>query len=351
VRRALPLALAALVVAGCGSQRAPGSAAAYAPRDAQAFISFHTDANWQPFARLVLGRVPRVAKDAHEAAFALVRGKVVAVSTTGTPPARALADDARYRAALRAVPHGARGVAYVRGDVAASRLQAIPGFVVAVPTTLRRRGQSIGPLRFRWGAVWLTNDGVGGRLRSVRVSRTETDTQSAVEQVTQSYVPALFDEIPADAQFVLDLHLAQGSFVVMPKLPAQAAALFSGDLIGVAGELDEVMQGETALYMRAGGELTLVTQPSDTEAARKALVELRAALKVPRRLHVATIGGQLVVSTSAAGINAFRGGGPKLAAGVELPGQVTAVVYAAHRYVGWGAAVNGDDPTFTVRFK
>jgi hypothetical protein len=30
---------------------------------------------------------------------------------------------------------------------------------------------------------------------------------------------------------------------------------------------------------------------------------------------------------------------------------VTAVVYAAHRYVGWGAAVNGDDPTFTVRFK
>ena len=83
MRRALPLALAALVVAGCGSQRAPGSAAAYAPRDAEAFVSFRTDANWQPFARLVLGRVPRVAKDAHDAAFALVRGKIVAVSTNG----------------------------------------------------------------------------------------------------------------------------------------------------------------------------------------------------------------------------------------------------------------------------
>jgi hypothetical protein len=349
VRRALPLALAALVVAGCGSQRAPGRAAAYAPRDAQAFISFRTDANWQPFARLVLGRIPRVAKGVREAAFALVRGKVVAVPTTGTPPARPLADDASYRAALQAMPHGARGVAYVRGDIAAARLQAIPGFVVAVPTTLRRRGQSIGRLRFRWGAAWLTNDGVGGRLRSVREGRTETETQSAVEQVTQSYVPALFDEIPADAQFVLDLHLAQGSFVVLPKLPARVAALFSGDLIGVAGELDEVMQGETALYTRAGGELTLVTQPSDTETAHKALAELGASFKVPTRLHVATIGGQFVVSTSAAGIDAFRGGGPKLSAGLELPGRVTAVVYAAHRYIAWGAS-EGSDPTVTIHF-
>jgi hypothetical protein len=349
VRRALPLALAALVVAGCGSQRAPGSAAAYAPRDAEAFVSFRTDANWRPFARLVLGRVPRVAKDAHDAAFALVRGKIVAVSTTGTPPARALADDARYRAALQAMPDGARGVAYVRGDVAAARLQAIPGFVVAVPTALRRRGQAIGRLRFRWGAVWLTNDGVGGRLRSVRPSRTETDTQSALDQVAPSYAPALFDEIPADAQFVLDLQLAQASFAVMPKLPAQIAALFSGGLIGVAGELDEVMQGETALYTRAGGELTLVTQPSDTKAARTALGELARSLKVARRLHVATIGGQFVVSTSAAGINAFRGGGPKLAAGIALPGPVTAVVYAANRYIAWGAS-QGSDPTLTIRF-
>lgn len=349
MRRALPLALAALVVAGCGSQRSPGSAAAYAPRDAQAFVSFRTDANWEPFARLVLGRVPRVVKGAHEAAFALVHGKVVAVSTTGAPPARALAGDARYQAALQAMPRGARGVAYVRGDVAAARLQAIPGFVVAVPTALRRRGESIGRLRFRWGAVWLTSDGVGGRLRSVRFSRTETETQSALEQVTKSYAPALFDEIPADAQFVLDLQLAQASFAVLPKLPAQVAALFSGDLIGVPGELDEVMQGETALYTRAGGELTLVTQPSDTEAARRALGELAASFRVARRLHVATIGGQLVVSTSAAGITAFRGGGSKLAAAIELPGQVTGVVYAAHRFIGWGAS-QGSDPTVTMRF-
>ncbi|HEX5147250.1 MAG TPA: hypothetical protein VFV85_09515 [Conexibacter sp.] len=349
MRRALPLALVTLVAAGCGSQRAPGGAAAYAPPDAQAFIAFRTDANWQPFARFVLGRVPRVAKDAHQAAFALVRGRVVAVPTTGTRPARALADDARYRAALEAVPHGARGVAYVRGDVAAARLQGIPGFVVAVPTTLRRRGQSIGPLRFHWGAAWLTKDGVGARLSSVRATRAETDAQSAVEQVAQPYAPALFDEIPADAQFVLDLHLAQSSFTVMPKLPAQIAALFSGDLIGVPGELDEVMQGETALYTRAGGELTLVTQPSDTLTARKALGELTASLKAARSLHVATIGGQFVASTSAAGIDAFRGGGPKLSAGVELPGQVTAVVYAAHRYIAWGG-LQGSDPTFTVRF-
>src|SRR5207245_582545 len=62
VRRALPLALVALVVAGCGgSHRSLGGAAAYVPSDAEAFISFRTGPNWQQFARLVLGRVPRVA--------------------------------------------------------------------------------------------------------------------------------------------------------------------------------------------------------------------------------------------------------------------------------------------------
>jgi hypothetical protein len=66
-------------------------------------------------------------------------------------------------------------------------------------------------------------------------------------------------------------------------------------------------------------------------------------------LHVATIGGQLVVSTSAAGINAFRGGGSKLSAGLDLPGQVTGVVYAANRYIAWGAS-QGPDPTLTMRF-
>jgi hypothetical protein len=180
------------------------------------------------------------------------------------------------------------------------------------------------------------------------------DTQRArsLEQLAAEYHPALFDEIPADAQSVLDLTLAPGSFELLPKLPAATAALFAGSVIGIAAELDEVLLGETALYTRKGGEATLVTQPGDTQVARKALTQLvgsaTAAVRA-RPLHVATIGGQLVVSTSPAGIAAFRGGGPKLSTRLDLPDQVLGVVYSAGRWTGWAEA-DGQDPTFTLRF-
>lgn len=359
MRRALPLALAAFALAGCGgggSRASLSAAAAYVPADADAFVAFETNANWRQFARIVLGRVPPVPHGAREAAFALEHGKVVAVSRSGTPPARALAGDARYRAALHAEPGSAAGVAYVRGDVAVARLEEIPGFVVAVPNALRRLPTrpgshipSVGGLAFRWGAVWLTRDGIGARLRTVPVSQLDIESLRALEQVTGRYRPALFDEIPADARSVLDLQLAPSSFELLPKLPAPVAALFTGDPIVVAANLDLLAQGETALYTRAGGEVTLVTQPADTNAAQKAVDQLRTSLKSAVALHVATIGGQFVVSTSAVGIAAFRGGGPKLSSRVQLPALVTGVVYSANRFLAWGAD-EGNDPTFTLRF-
>ena len=360
-RRALPLALAALAVSGCGSVRPLGGAAAYAPRDAQAFISFRTDANWQLFARTVLGSVPSVPRGEREAAFALVGGKVVAVSTRGTPLAHALAADPRYRAALEATPSGAVGVGYVRRDVVSTRLHGIPGLIgivtgnasrrVRAPPTVRSAIPSIAMAQFRWGAVWLTRDGIGARMRSAGLVAA-TQPVGAFEQLPLSYAPALFDEIPADARSVLDLPLQPASFETLPALPPPVAALFSDPSVIIASELDAVLRGETALYTRAGGEMTLVTQPADTEAAVKALAQLRlAAIPAVRAqpLHVATIGGQLVVSTSASGIAAFRGGGPKLSARLDLPDKVLGVVYAANRYVGWGG-VAGNDPTFSVRF-
>ena len=366
MRRALSLAVVVLVLpalaGACGGSHASlGGAAAYVPSDAEAFISFRTDANWREFARLVLGRVPSVPPDAREAAFALIRGKLVAVARHGTPPPLALTGNPAYRAALSSVPHGASGVGYVRGDVVSARLHGIPGLLSTVsanqrryrtPVHSQRNFPSVAVARFRWGAAWLTDDGVGARVRSAGLPVADTQRARSLEQLAAEYHPALFDEIPADARSVLDLTLAPGSFELLPKLPPATAALFVGSVIGIAAELDEVLLGETALYTRKGGEVTFVTQPGDTEVARKALAQLvgsaTAAVRA-RPLHVATIGGQLVVSTSAAGIAAFRGGGAKLSTRLDLPDKVTGVVYSAGHWTGWTEAV-GQDPTFTLRF-
>lgn len=366
MRRALRLALVAVVLpalAGAcgGSHTSLGGAAAYVPSDAQAFVSFRTDANWRELAHLVLGRVPRVAPDVKEAAFALVHGKLVAVAQHGTPPPLPLAENPAYRAALASIPHGASGLGYVRGDVASTRLHAVPGLLSTVsaaqrryrvPPNSRRNFPSVAVVEFRWGAAWLTDDGIDARVRSAGLPVADTQRARSLEQLAPEYHPALFDEIPADAQSVLDLTLGPGSFELLPKLPPALASQFDGSLIGIAAWLDEVMLGETALYTRKGGEVTLVTQPGDTEVARKAIAQLVANATAATRalpLHVATIGGQLVVSTSQAGIAVFRGGGAKLSTRLDLPDQVTSVVYSAGQWTGWTAA-DGNDPTFTLRF-
>lgn len=362
MRRALPLALAALVVAGCGgSHTSLGAAAAYVPSDADAFISFRTDSNWREFAHLVLGRVPRILPGAHAAAFALVHGRLVAVTQHGTPPPFALAGNPAYLAALKSVPHDASGVGYVRGAVVSKRLHDIPGLLSTVsanqrryrtPPHSQRNFPSVAVARFSWGAAWLTHDGVDALVRSAGLPFADTQRARSLEELAAEYHPALFDEIPADAQSVVDLTLSSGAFELLPKLPAATSALFAGSLIGIAAELDEVMSGETALYTRKGGEVTLVTQPADTEVARKAVAQLvgsATAAVQARPLHVATIGGQLVVSTSRAGIAAFRDGGAKLSTRLELPDQVTSVEYSAGRWTSWTEA-DGNDPTFTLRF-
>jgi hypothetical protein len=363
VRRALPLALVAVVLAGCGggSRASLGDVAAYAPSNAEAFVSFRTDANWHELAHLVLGRVPRVGPGVKEAAFALVHGNLVAVAQHGTPPPLALAENPAYKAALASIPHGASGLGYVRGDVASTRLHAVPGLLSTVsaaqrryrvPPNSQRNFPSVAVAEFRWGAAWLTGDGIDARLRSAGLPVAETQRARSLEQLAPAYHPALFDEIPADAQSVLDLTLGPGSFELLPKLPDTLASQFDGSLIGIAAWLDQVILGETALYTRKGGEVTLVTQPGDTEAARKVIAQL-VANTIPavraRPLHVATIGGQLVVSTSRAGIAVFRGGGAKLSTRLDLPDQVTSVVYSAGRWTGWTGA-EGNDPTFTLRF-
>ena len=97
----------------------------------------------------------------------------------GTPanqPQPTLADNANYRAATRAAPKGAAAQVYVRGDVAAARLAAIPGQIatvtgvprnaVHVKPHLQTHGLPIAVLRWRWPSAWATKDGFGARFRS-----------------------------------------------------------------------------------------------------------------------------------------------------------------------------------------
>jgi hypothetical protein len=95
-------------------------------------------------------------------------------------------------------------------------------------------------------------------------------------------------------------------------------------------------------------ELTLVTQPADTHAAELALADLEQTLRrapaasaggavlPPIPIVHAVLGGQLIVSTSQAGLDAFRSAGPKLSSdpGFEaaqqasgMPSQTTGFLY------------------------
>jgi len=352
VRRALVLAAAGLIVAGCGSSSPPlGTGAAGVPADAQAFVAVRTDdPNWRLFVRAALGRVPKVPAGTRVLEVALVHGKL------GVPRgsvAHPLADAPRYLEARAAMPGGLRGIAYLSGSLTAERLHTIPG-EITINTMARVRVRlarhphgkaSIARLPYTWGAMWLTSDGIGARARSGGLPVLHSFTGLGAEQFVTPYTARLFDEIPANATMVIDLPLPPNSWESMPKVPAAVARLFPKvSALELGASLDTIFGGESALYRRPGGEITVVTSPADTAAAQREL----AFLFPQGTLHVATLGGQLVFSTRARGIAAFRGGGDKLSAKVRLPEVVTFVVYTPS-LLAWGQ-LRGGDPTVTAQF-
>jgi hypothetical protein len=351
VRRALLLAGVALLAAGCGSSSPDlGAGAAGVPADAQAFVAVRTDdPNWRLFARAVLGRVPPVPKGARDLEIALVDGKLVHPRASA---ARPLADTLAYRDARAAMPDGLHGLAYVRGDVAAARLHELPGLIAVTTNPVRfrtvphPRGRAvIASLRYRWGAAWLTEDGIGARAHTAGLPVSTSIAARGIEQLATPYAPRLFDEIPADARMVLDLPLAPGTFELLPALPPQLTRLVPNvPPLELSASLDTILQGESAVYERQGGEITIVTSPQDTAAAKRVLAQL-----FPHRgLHVATLGGQLVISTTAAGLAVFRGAGEKLSSRLDLPAAVTLAAYTP-RFTAWGG-IQDNDPILTLRF-
>lgn len=352
MRRLLVVGAVGLLAAGCGSSSPPlGAGAAGIPADAQAFVAVRTDdPNWRLLVRAALGRVPKVPAGTRVFEMALVRGKLVVPHASVAHP---LADYPRYREARAAMPGGLRGIAYLSGSLAAERLHRIPGQITI--TTLPRvrvrlarhprAAASIARLPYAWGAMWLTNDGLGARIRSGGLAVLRSFTGLGAELYVTPYTPRLFDEIPADATMVVDLPFPPQSWESMPRLPAAVTRLVPQvSTLELGASLDTIFGGESALYRRPGGEITVVTSPADTAAAQRELTFLFPH----RKLYVATLGGQLVFSTRAKGVADFRGGGDKLSSKVQLPELVTFVVYTQH-LLAWGQ-LHGRDPTVTVEF-
>jgi hypothetical protein len=400
----------AIATAGCASAGAsgPGSldgAATLVPANAVAFVAARSDLSaspWHGLGKLALKQLPgwgadlqAVARDEIDLAVlpgektvvflqpsdraklaALAKKHHLVQRATGGWTAVAaseaalaavasatshLATDARFVAAMNRLPGDAFMRAYARGAEMSRLLEAIPGQLQTrvLPPRAKFRLQrdkkgaptyGLARQEFRWLAVALSSSGDGLKLQgfapSAGLAAAGPPRFAAVP--VAPYAAALVDEIPSGALAVVDFQVPRGGFELMPKLPVQLGRLLGPDLRDLPNELDTVLGGESAVYVRAGlpvPEITLVTQPADTTAASTTLDELLASLpkgspleRFP--LHRAVIGGQLVVSTTQRGIDDFRSGGPKLSADPAfleakkqsgMPDETTGFAYANAR--------------------
>jgi hypothetical protein len=166
------------------------------------------------------------------------------------------------------------------------------------------------------------------------------------------YASSLVDEIPSGALFVADFPVTPGEFEFSSSRPLPAPL---EKLVGASStfltDLDNVLRGETAVYLRPGlpiPEVTIVTQPDDVSKAESALAALLKTLRAAAAsgrggLDLSRIpvfhtseGGQFIVSTSQQGIADFESSGPKLSAdpgfrsaqkGSGMPAETTGFLY------------------------
>jgi hypothetical protein len=241
-------------------------------------------------------------------AFAQTQAALDAVANATTK----LAADDGYRVAVAKLDGDALVHAYANGAAAAQLVAAVPGAAVAA--------QSLA-----WAStdVVATDGGlrVDGYTEDGAAQRSPTPPPVAVRS-------NLVDEIPAGAVAVADFQVTPGAidFADPSGLPKGLQKLVA-DHPSLPGDLQALLGGETALYLRPGlpvAELTLVTEPTDTHAAELALADLQQTLRealaasaggtmlaaIP--LVHAVLGGQLIVSTSQQGLDAFRSAGAKL---------------------------------------
>ena len=377
--KAIPLLAVLALAAGCASAGASGrdmgGAAAVAPADSVAFVAASTDlrsGDWHGVGTLVLSVLPKelagiedVAGDEvdvallpgdrpvafvrpHDAAklkqFAAKRGALTrafgewtgvakdAATLDAVAAARSHLDaDAHYREAMGSLPGDALVRAYANGAEAEKLFAAIPGQLESrlLPIGARYRFRpNVTPTRsaikvgvedFRYVAAALTSEGDGLRLEASipRGGLVASEPPRLAVQTVKPYASALVDEIPAGALAVVDVQVPPGAFEQVTQVPKALKDFLGPTSLTTPNDLDALLGGETALYLRPGlptPEITLVTQPADTAAASDTLDSLRRTSPQLAKLTLyrAVIGGQFVVSTTKEGIAALRSGGPKL---------------------------------------
>jgi hypothetical protein len=369
VRRLALAAAVLLAVAGCGgSSTTVGGGASAVPASVRAFVAVASGASLDQLRAVMPQEAALVARvrrtyDGEVDAAELANGRVVALTRehgewTPSFAGPHLADAAAYRSAQAKVARGARIRGYLAPGTAARLVRSIPGQLQIVPNParhpfpLRRPLEQLAGRRFAWGAVELSGRRFSTLVRSLPPTQLTLDAARQVEAFVPPFVPHLLDEIPADVTSVAD-------FQVPPSMVENAdPSIFPArlrDLVErspqLPSELDQLIGGETAIYRRADGEVTVLTQPADTRAVANTLASVKRELKITVPLHFGFLGGQLIISTSPRGIAVFRGNGPKLAAdpafkkaasAADMPAQATGFVYqASPATVGWGERAGG----------
>jgi hypothetical protein len=380
--RLLPLlAVLALLAAGCASAGATGrdmgGAAQLAPADALAFAASSTSltsSEWHGVGKALLTGLPKEYAgiedlDAEEVDVAVLPGDKPVVFVRAKDPAKvkdfaakheavtrafgewtAVAKDEAtldavanatshldgntlYRQAMDSLPADALVRAYANGEQAEKLLTAIPGqlesrlipfgakFHFRPKLSNRPSAVAVGVQEFRYVAAALTSEDDGLRLHATipRGGLAASEPPRLAIQTVKPYESALVDEIPAGALAVVDFQVPPGAFEQVSTIPKPLRDLFGNDTVTLPNELDALLGGETAIYVRPSlptPEVTLVTQPADTAAASDTLDSLvRSSPQLSKlTLYRAVIGGQFVVSTTKQGIEAFRGAGTKLSA-------------------------------------
>lgn len=375
--------LVVFALAGCGgSSGVSDDGASIAPSTADAFVALdsHLNASQWPAVVALLDRFPvpdpvlaqlQTLKLGHEVDLVDVGGSLV-VLTHGSATingfvskkiggwtafahdttafaslggSATLASSRSFKAAMATLPGSALARAYAGPGAARDLVTALPGQIQITPVPFGRRrrvpgtppgGSPIANERTLWAAAAVVAGShdvtLEAHARVLPPSNDALAVHSYMEVPVPAYPTRLVDEIPADALAVADFQVLQGEFELTDptQLPASIQALVKREPTFL-NTLDTVLGGETAIYVRAGNEVTLVTQPTDTKAAAED-VAAAAPLFPGVKLHATVFGGELVVSTSQRGLAAFRAPGAKLAASATfrragLPADTTGFVY------------------------
>jgi hypothetical protein len=371
MRAILALLAATLVsvVAGCGDSGGAGAAASAVPEDVAVYVSVDTSFEgdqWRTVADLLAkfpdgeGALEELLDDAAseagleggadlrgalgpEVAIAVLAGPP---SPNGEPPVVLLTqpenEDAWERLfededAARAEVRGWQAVAQdedvldrYRDALEDGTLDDSEGFVEAMDdlpegslARLYANGESLvqavpelgaGMQQFPFGAAAGGADAlIGAALRAeengVRIEGRALSTAEDTLPGSDPYESELVEEVPAGAVAFLSFNNPGAALTEYAGMLGGAQSAF---LPFDLGQVSTLLSGETAVYVRPGPTVTLVTEVED-EAAALETVEALLGLggeQVP--IVYDAFDGFLVVSSSRKELEAFRGDGPRL---------------------------------------